>query len=90
MLTIDLKGEYLDPRASVKIDGNLLRSDQFWIEAKQLPEPPANLSTEVDVNLGIALIDETTDKPLLEGEHTLTLLHADGQAADVRFPLWIQ
>ena len=87
VLTLNLKGENLDPKASVKVDGNLLRSDQFWINAKQPPEPPANLSSEVDVNLGVALIDETADRPLLEGEHTLTIVSSDGQAADVHFPV---
>jgi len=88
VLTINLSGENLDPKANIKIDGKLLRNDQFWIKAKQLPEPPTNLSTELDVSLDVVLIDETAEKkPLLESEHTLTLLSADGQAADVHFPV---
>jgi hypothetical protein len=87
VLTINVKGENLDTKANVKVDGKVLRNDQFWINPKQLPEPPTTFSTELDVSLDIKSIDETAEKPLLEGEHTMTLINQDGQAADVHFPV---
>ena len=41
----------------------------------------------MDVSLDIKSIDETAEKPLLEGEHAMTLINQDGQAADVHFPV---
>jgi hypothetical protein len=89
VLTINLKGENLGTKAGVcvKVDGKLLRDDQFWLTPKQLGEPPLYLSSEIEVSLDVGLIDELGKPSLLEGEHTLTLVNADGQASDVHFPV---
>jgi len=89
VLTINLKGENLGAKAGVcvKVDGKLLRDDQVWLTPKELPEPPSGLSAEIEVSLDVGLIDELGKLSLLEGEHTLTLVNGDGQAADVHFPV---
>ena len=86
VLTINLKGENLDAGAGIKIDEKMLRNDQFWLTPKKPPEPPLAQTAELDVNLDVGLIEEV-DQQLLEGEHTLTLINADGQSSSVHFPI---
>jgi hypothetical protein len=87
VLTINLKGDNLDAKGTIKVDDKVLRSDQFWIVPRLLPEPPSTMSAELDANLDAGRIDEASPGSLLEGEHNLTLVNGDGQSASIRFPL---
>jgi hypothetical protein len=79
VLTLDLKGENLDPNGQIKVDGQPLRGDMFWIN-HDAPDPKSGLCSELKVSLNNA----TT---YLEGTHTLTLVNTDAQAADFVFPI---
>src|SRR5262249_28321825 len=78
VLTINVKGENLDAKAKVKVDANLLGGYQYWITGT--PDPQSGFCTEMYLSLSDA-------SAYLEGEHTLTLVNSDGQAADVKFPV---
>lgn len=81
VLTLNVKGENLDPNATVQIDGQVLgRSDDFWINGA--PDPQTHFCTDINLSLNDAL-----NNGFLEGEHTLTLVNPDGQAATAKFPL---
>jgi hypothetical protein len=86
-MTINLKGENLDSKGTIKVDDKVLRTDQFWIVARLRPEPPSTMSAEVDAHLDLGLIDEANPNRLLEGQHDLALVNSDGQSASIRFPL---
>jgi hypothetical protein len=77
-MTINLKGESLDPKASLKVDDETLRGDLFLISGQ--PDAQSQFCTEIDVSL------KGADK-YLEGTHILTLVNGDGQAASVSFPV---
>jgi hypothetical protein len=87
VIVLNLKGDNLDVKSTIKLDDKVLRSDQFWITPRLLPEPPSTMSGEVDAYLDLGNIDPMQPTSLLEGEHTLTLVNGDGQSASVRFPL---
>jgi hypothetical protein len=78
-LTINLKGENLDPKAQVKVDNAPLRGDLFQITPPREPDPQTHFCDEVNVSLYDA------DK-YIEGTHELTLVNQDGQGATVGFP----
>jgi hypothetical protein len=80
VLTVNLKGENLDPKAQIKVDGQPLRGDQFWITVPSLPDPQTQFCKELNVSLE----DATA---FLDGSHTLTLVNSDAQAADATFPI---
>jgi hypothetical protein len=79
VLTLTLKGENLDPKAQIKVDGQALRGDMFWIKAPA-PDPQSGLCSELTVSLNAA-------DALIEGKHTLTVVNNDAQAADIVFPI---
>jgi hypothetical protein len=83
VLTIDLKGQGLDPKASIKVDGQTLRGDMFWITASTPQDPQTEFAEELHVNLNAP--EGALD--YLEGGHTLTLVSRDGQSATVNFPI---
>jgi hypothetical protein len=78
VLTLGLQGEGLSPNASIKVDGNPLRADQFWING--VADPQTGFCTSLNVSLNNAA-------PYLEGSHTLTIVNPDAQAADAGFPV---
>jgi len=78
ILTVSLQGEGLSLAASVKVDGNPLRGDQFWING--VADPQTNFCTSLNVSLNDAAA-------YLEGVHTLTFVNPDAQAADAVFPI---
>jgi hypothetical protein len=78
VLTLNLKGENLDPTGSITIDNKPLRGDLFPITGDA--DPQTGFSTELNVTL-----KDATD--YLEGSHNLTLVNKDGQAATVAFPI---
>ncbi len=80
-MTIELNGENLDPRASIKVDDVTLRADLFSILPTQGQQPDAQsqFCTELTITLREA------DK-YIQGSHTLTLINADAQAASASFP----
>ncbi len=80
VLTINIKGENLDPKAQIKIKGQPLRADQFWITGAQ-PDPQTGFCTELNVSVNSAT--EYAENPTTV---TLTLVNSDGQAADATFP----
>jgi hypothetical protein len=81
-MAIGLRGENLASNASVKIDDQTLRPDQYSIKVVKSQDQPADplFCSEVELTL-----KEATK--YLEGEHPLTLTNADGQSASARFPL---
>lgn len=79
ILTLNLKGEYLAPNALIKVDGQPLRGDMYWITSAA-PDPQSGFCNELNVSLNDAVA-------YLEGKHTLTLVNPDAQAADVLFPI---
>ena len=80
VLTINIKGENLDPKAQIKIKGQPLRADQFWITGAQL-DPQTKFCTELNVSVNSAT--EYVENPTAS---TLTFINSDGQAADATFP----
>jgi hypothetical protein len=80
VLTINIKGENLDPKAKIKIKGEPLRADQFWITGAN-PDPQTGFCTELNVSVNSAT--EYVENPTTV---TLTLVNTDGQAADATFP----
>jgi hypothetical protein len=79
VVTLNLKGENLDPNGQIKVDGQPLRGDMFWIN-HDVPDPQSGFCNELNVSLNDA-------SAYLEGTHTLTLVNADAQAADFVFPV---
>jgi hypothetical protein len=79
VLTLNLKGENLDPKAKIKVDGQSLRGDLFWIKGGT-PDPQSGFCSELNVSLNNAA-------PYIEGAHTLTFVNTDAQAADALFPI---
>jgi hypothetical protein len=79
VLTLNIKGENLAPNALIKVDGQPLRGDMYWI-ASAPPDPQTGFCNELNVCLNNAAA-------YLEGTHTLTVVNADAQAADVVFPI---
>jgi hypothetical protein len=79
ILTLNVKGENLDPDALVKVDGQPLAKYQYWI-THGTPDPQTKFCNELNVSLNNAAA-------YLEGTHTLTIVNADAQAADVLFPV---
>ena len=77
VLTINLKGENLDPTGKVKVDGQALRGDMFWINGQ--PDPQSGFCTEVNISLNDAA-------QYIDGTHELMLVNADGQSCSVNFP----
>src|ERR1700722_18533160 len=83
VLIINLKGDNLDPKASVKVDGQPVRSGMFWIT----PEVPQDAASGFSEELNVSLNNPDTDiTSYVEGTHTLTLVNDDGQAAESVFP----
>jgi len=77
VLTLNLKGENLDPKGNVKADGQPLRGDAFWING--MPDPQSGFCTELNVSLNDAA-------KYIDGTHELMLVNSDGQGASVGFP----
>jgi hypothetical protein len=83
VMTINLKGETLDQRGSIKVDDITLRADMFAIAlTPNGPQPDAQ--TGFCAALTVTLLD--ADK-YVEGPHTLTLVNTDGQASSATFPV---
>jgi hypothetical protein len=78
VLTIALKGENLDPKATVKVDDQVLRGDMFWTNGQT--DPQTGFCTELNVSLNAASI-------YLDGVHSLALINSDGQGASAKFPI---
>ncbi len=83
VLTINLKGESLDPKGSIKVDGQSVRSGMFWITPEEPQDATSGFSEELNVSLNNP---DTGISPYVEGTHTLTLVNNDGQAAESEFP----
>lgn len=77
VITLHLQGENLDPKGSVKVDGQVLRGDLFWITGT--PDPQTGFCSDLNVTLNNAA-------NYIKGSHTLTLVNSDSQSADVVFP----
>src|SRR6185437_522955 len=85
-VTINMKGDNLDTKGTLKLGDKVLRTDQFWIVPRAEPQPPSTMSGELDVNLDCGLIDEANPERYLEGTHNLALVNQDGQSASITFP----
>jgi hypothetical protein len=79
ILTLDVKGENLDPDSMVKVDGQPLGMYLYWV-TPGTPDPQTKFCNELTVSLNDAAA-------YLEGTHTLTIVNTDAQAADVQFPV---
>jgi hypothetical protein len=77
VLTFSVKGENLDPTGKVKVDGQPLRGDMFWING--LPDPQSGFCNDMNVSLNDAAKH-------IEGTHELMLVNTDGQSATISFP----
>ncbi len=77
VLTLNLKGENLDPTGKVKVDGQPLRGDMFWING--LPDPQTGFCSDLNISLNDAT-------KYIEGIHDLMLVNTDGQSATISFP----
>jgi hypothetical protein len=77
VLKVQLTGENLDPNGKIKIDGNPIRDSLAKIEGT--PDPQTKFCTALTVTVSEA-------GAYVVGAHTLTLVNADAQAADVTFP----
>jgi hypothetical protein len=79
VLTLNLKGENLDPKGQVKVDNIPLRGDLFQIDTQGQPDPQAHFCSEMNISLFDAA-------KYIEGTHELMLVNQDGQSATVGFP----
>ncbi len=79
VLSMSVKGENLDPNAVVKVDGQTLRGDMYWIKSDP-PDAQTGFCTDLTVTLNDA-------GSCIEGSHTLTIVNGDAQSADVQFPI---
>ena len=81
-LTLNLQGQNLDPKATIKVGSTVLRGDLFTITPPtgQAADPQSGFCTELNVTLW----DAAT---FVVGKHTLSLVNSDGQAADVDYPI---
>ncbi len=77
VLTLNVQGQNLDPKAKIKINDQPLRGDQFWINGT--PDPQSGFCSELNISLNAAA-------QYLEGSYQLTVVNGDGQASDVMFP----
>jgi hypothetical protein len=77
VITLHLQGENLDPKGSVKVDGQALRGDLFRITGT--PDPQTGFCSDLNVTLNNAAA-------YVKDSHTLTLVNSDSQSADVVFP----
>jgi hypothetical protein len=84
VLTINLKGENLDPTATIKVDGQPVRNGMFWITPEKPQDETSGFSKEINVSLNNP---DTGVAPYVEGTHTLTIVNTDGQAAETEFPV---
>jgi hypothetical protein len=80
VLTINIKGENLDPKPKINIKDQTLRADQFWITGAN-PDPQTGFCTELNVSVNSAT--EFVENPTTV---TLTFVNSDDQAADATFP----
>ena len=82
VLVINLKGENLGAEnAKLQVDNRTFdRADDFWLRGA--PNPQTNFCAEVYVG-----INDAGAKGYLEGEHVLTFINNDGQAASMTFPV---
>jgi hypothetical protein len=80
VLTINVKGENLDPNASIKVDEETLRGDMFWITWPAQPDPQSGFCSDLNISLNNA-------GKYLQDCHTLSLVNRDGQGATVNFPI---
>jgi hypothetical protein len=80
VLKVNIKGQNLDPKAKIKVDGQPVRGDMFTVEGADTPDPQSGFCTDVNVTLKSAA-------SYIEGSHTLTMVNGDAQAADVTFPI---
>jgi hypothetical protein len=80
VLTINIKGENLDPKPKININGQTLRADQFWITGAN-PDPQTGFCTELNVSVNSAT--EYVENPTTV---TLRFVNTDEQAADATFP----
>lgn len=80
VLTLNLRGENLDPTGKIKVDDNPLRGDMFWINGQ--PDPQSTFCSDMSVSLNDAT-------QYIEGTktHTLMLVNTDGQSATMTFPI---
>ena len=81
-MTINLKGDNLSKDASVKVDADTRRPDQFSIDAVKPQDQPPDPSFCSEIN--VTLKDAAA---YLEGKHNLTLTNKDGQMAVCSFPV---
>jgi hypothetical protein len=86
VLVVNVKGENLDVTGTVKIDETNLRTDQFWLTAKKVPDGVTGRTTDLDINLDVGLIKEVGPN-VLEGPHTITLSNRDAQSTSAVFPI---
>src|SRR5258708_3750512 len=80
VLTLNVKGENLDPTGKIKVDDNPLRGDMFWINGQ--PDPQSAFCSDMSISLNDAA-------QYIEGTktHTLMLVNTDGQSATTTFPI---
>jgi hypothetical protein len=78
VLSLNLKGENLDPTGTVKVDDVVLRGDMYWISGQR--DPQSGFCGDMTISFNHAA-------PYLEGKHYLTLANTDGQSVTVDFPI---
>jgi len=82
VMTMNLTGENLASDATVNVDDQAMRKDQYSINPlkRQDQAPDPSFCTELTLTLNDAT-------KYLEGVHSLTLTNGDGQAAQMSFPM---
>jgi hypothetical protein len=79
-MAIVVEGENLGQNATFRIDGEQIRATQLTV-TKRIPDQPQDgFCTRLEI-----LINQAAK--YAEGVHTLTIVNADGQSADVAFPV---
>ena len=81
-LVIRIKGENLSLNASVKVDDDQMRPDEFTIAEVKAQNQPADPSFRSEILVTLLKADKC-----LEGAHELSLSNRDGQMATADFPV---
>jgi len=81
-VVINLKGENLSNKASIKINDDQLRPDQFSIDEGKPQDAPVDPTFRSELTITLVKADGYLDR-----QNTVTVINKDGQMATANFPV---
>jgi hypothetical protein len=81
-MVVRLIGENLSVNASVRVDDDQMRPDEFAVEEAKAQDQPADPSFRTEVKVTLKNADKYVD-----GQHKLGFINKDGQMAGAQFPV---